>query len=101
MCTQQLHAFESESHCVTCYSLHVKRQWLHVLFMGFVHLQADMLRKLRGAAGIVETSDMRAAAREREARADKYDGFDMTVRLMGPAVALLQLMVVTWGHSAV
>jgi hypothetical protein len=39
-----------------------------------------MLRKLRGAAGIVETSDMRAAAREREARADKYDGFDMTVR---------------------
>jgi hypothetical protein len=41
--------------------------------------QADMLRKLRGAAGIVETSDMRAAAREREARADKYDGFDMTV----------------------
>jgi hypothetical protein len=46
----------------------------------FVDPQADMLRKLRGAAGIAETSDMRAAAREREARADKYDGFDMTVR---------------------
>ncbi|KAF6265401.1 pre-mRNA-splicing ATP-dependent RNA helicase [Scenedesmus sp. NREL 46B-D3] len=41
-------------------------------------VEADMLRKLRGAAGIVETSDMRAAAREREMRADKYDGFDMT-----------------------
>ncbi|WIA22903.1 hypothetical protein OEZ86_009840 [Tetradesmus obliquus] len=41
-------------------------------------VEADMLKKLRGAAGIVETSDMRAAAREREARADKYDGFDMT-----------------------
>lgn len=42
-------------------------------------VEADMLRKLRGAAGITETNDMRVAAREREARADKYDAFDMSV----------------------
>ncbi|KAI8474201.1 MAG: pre-mRNA-splicing ATP-dependent RNA helicase [Monoraphidium minutum] len=37
------------------------------------------LSKLRESAGIVETADMRAAAREKEERADKYDGFDMNI----------------------
>jgi ATP-dependent RNA helicase DDX23/PRP28 len=42
-------------------------------------VEADMLKKLRSAAGIVETRDMVAQAREKEARADKYDNFDMSV----------------------
>lgn len=37
------------------------------------------LDKLRQSAGIEETADMRLAAREREERANKYDGFDMNV----------------------
>ena len=39
-----------------------------------------MLGKLRESAGIAETAGMRLAARERAARADRYDGFDMNVR---------------------
>ena len=42
--------------------------------------EAAMLGKLRESAGIAETADMRLAARERAARADRYDGFDMNVR---------------------
>eukprot|EP00775_Hariotina_reticulata_P011586 gene11586-11730_t len=41
-------------------------------------VEADMLKKLRNAAGIVETRDMVAQALEKEARADKYDNFDMS-----------------------
>lgn len=42
-------------------------------------VERDMLVKLRGAAGIAETTEMRAMARAREERADKYEGFDMNV----------------------
>lgn len=42
-----------------------------------------MLSALRKKAGIEVTADMRLAAREREARADKYDGHDMSVSRRG------------------
>jgi hypothetical protein len=45
-----------------------------------VAYETAMLTKLRESAGIEETADMRLAAREREERANKYDGFDMNVR---------------------
>lgn len=43
-------------------------------------VERDMLNRLRGAAGIAETAEMRAMARARDERADKYEGFDMNVR---------------------
>eukprot|EP00878_Enallax_costatus_P032756 GHUV01036022.1.p1 GENE.GHUV01036022.1~~GHUV01036022.1.p1 ORF type:complete len:474 (+),score=130.89 GHUV01036022.1:170-1423(+) len=42
-------------------------------------VERDMLTKLRGAAGIAETAEMRAMARARDERADKYEGFDMNI----------------------
>lgn len=41
--------------------------------------QGSMMTKLRTAAGIEETSDMRTLQKNREALADRYDGFDMRV----------------------
>jgi hypothetical protein len=44
-------------------------------------VEAEMMTRLRGAAGIVETSDMRALAKQREDRAAKFE--DMRVRQAG------------------
>ncbi len=41
--------------------------------------ESAAMTKMRESAGIAETADMRVAAREREDRANRYDGFDMNV----------------------
>ncbi|EFJ40682.1 hypothetical protein VOLCADRAFT_77867 [Volvox carteri f. nagariensis] len=42
-------------------------------------LEAELLRKARSAAGLVETAETREHDRERKRLADQYDGFDMRI----------------------
>ena len=45
-------------------------------------VEKEMMHKLRDAAGITETREMRQHQRDKEKLAEKYDGFDMRVLTM-------------------
>ncbi|KXZ50152.1 hypothetical protein GPECTOR_17g788 [Gonium pectorale] len=59
-------------------------------------VEADMLRKGRTAAGLVDTAETREHDRERKRLADQYDGFDMRVEKHWTEKALKDMTERDW-----